>query len=407
MLKRIISCFSFLLIGLLSAHAYQGEYRIGKLSSFEHNFLTPTHVIVVGSAVKEDSDQFFRSGLARAIRIKEVYPLDQIILISSPEVVDRDDEKVFADFNINVIKFVEETFTQEKLIRELSEYKKIRSINFYGHSSPWAFKLGKKDAAFDPSSVEKQLVKIKDNFTTDAYAIFHSCNSGFNIATSMARILNIAVAGTLTSGLFERIESDGFWYKESDRHEGQYVYDNSVSFKERIDCKWSGACVRMKPSRSNYSSYWGQFDKGLGFTKFFCPKNKSMKDCEMAMANSVITFPSIKAIDLNSSLTDVKSVIFDWLCLTAKDPQYFSQCVKGIEDAIARGDDVFKSHSKDELRCDFEKCYAKVVCKDKIFGSGPRGGSCKIEGDVVTDSKQVVTEFKALLNGFKSILKSH
>ncbi len=401
MFKAIIG---FLILS--SSFAYEGEYRIGKLSEQELNLETRTHIIVVGSAVKEDSDQFFRSGLSRAQRIKEVFPNDQIILMSSPEVVDRDDEKVFTDFNINVIKFVKETFTQENFIKELSEFKKISSINFYGHSSPWAFKLGKKDSAFDPSSVEKRLEKLKGHFTSDAYAIFHSCNSGFNIATSLSRILNIPVAGTLTSGLFERVEADGFWYKESDRHDGQYVYDNAVSFNQKLDCKWSGACVRMKASRSNYSSYWGKFEQGgLSFTKFFCPKNKSMNECEIAMASSLLTFPSIKAINLNSSVNDAKSVAYDWLCQTANDTNYFLNCVNGIEEAIKRGDDVFKSHSKDELRCDFEKCYAKVVCKDKIFGSGPRGGSCKLEAEIATESKQTVTEFKAIMNGFKAILK--
>lgn len=133
----------FFIVALLSSNifSYEGEYRLGLLSNNVFNPILPTHIVIAGSAVKEDSNQFFQSALSRALRIKEVFPNDQIIIMSSPEVVGKNDDEVFADFHVNVIKTVEKTFTQERMISELAEFKKIKSINFYGHSSPWALKL--------------------------------------------------------------------------------------------------------------------------------------------------------------------------------------------------------------------------------------------------------------------------
>lgn len=401
--------FSFLILSFLTfaAHSYEGEYRLGLLGETTVDFNKVTHIIVVGSAVKEDSDQFFQSGVSRGLKYKELFPNEQVVIMSSPEVVDRDDDKVFSDFKVNVFKMVSDTFTQEKMIEELSAFTKIQSLDFYGHSSPWGFKLGKKDAAFDPSSVENRLRKLKNNFLTNAYVTISSCNSGFNISPQLSNYLELPVSGTLTSGLFERIESDGKWYKEDDYTKENYVSTNKFSFKEELDCSSTGACVRMKPSRYNYSSYWGNFvEGGLSFPKFFCNFTDTNNKCEKGMALSLFTFPSVKPISLKASKDDFKAVLFDWLCQTSKNKNYVNDCTKGIEDAVKRGDLVFKSHTSDELQCDFKSCNAKVVCKNKvIFGSGPRKGSCHLETTATSAPTNVAREYLAFLKGFELLNK--
>ena len=56
---RLLSLFAMTFMAF-SAQAYQGVTRIGlyKDSSPDNNKIT--HIIVVGSAVKEDSNQFFQ-----------------------------------------------------------------------------------------------------------------------------------------------------------------------------------------------------------------------------------------------------------------------------------------------------------------------------------------------------------
>ncbi|MCK6595423.1 MAG: hypothetical protein L6Q33_09510, partial [Bacteriovoracaceae bacterium] len=146
---------------------YRGEYRLGLYQDSILDLEKRTHIVVIGSGVKEDSDQFFQSGVARAYRLKEVYPTDQVIIMGSPEVIDRGDEVVFSDFNVNVFKTENNSLTGDRFLNELLPFKKIASINFYGHSSPWSIKLGKSDAAFDPSAHKNKLQTLKSQFLPD------------------------------------------------------------------------------------------------------------------------------------------------------------------------------------------------------------------------------------------------
>jgi hypothetical protein len=389
----------------LSAHAgfYRGETRIGL---YKDTVLDPqriTHIILVGSAVDEDSNQFFQSGVARAEKYKELWPDHQVVIMSSPEVRGADDDKVFNDFNIPVVKFVKNSFTPEVLLPELKTYTQIASLDYYGHSSPWALKLGKTDAALDPAAYEKKLRALKPNFLPDAYITLNGCNSGFIMAPDLSKFLEIPVSGALTGSLFERIESDAKWYKEADWSKENYVEINSASFNEDVACTL-GYCYRMKPSQYSYSSYWGQFKEGgLNFYKFFCNFDNSDGRCEKVMAKSLLSFPSVKSINEKSSLEDFKAVAFDYLCTTYKDKTKFTSCVNGINDAIARGDLVYQTQPGPELNCNFKTCNAKVDCKEKIFGSGPRGGTCHLIVNIQPNPTNAAQEMVSFLKGFKSL----
>lgn len=380
---------------------YRGETRIGLYQETTLDTQRVTHIIVVGSAVKEDSNQFFQSGIARAQKYKELSPDHQVVIMSSPEVRGRDDEEVFRDFNIPVIKFIDKTFTPEVLIAELRTYTKIASLDFYGHSSPWALKLGKDDAALTPSAYEKSLRALRSHFLPGSYVTLNGCNSGFSIAPDLSKYLEIPVAGSLTGTLFERVESDNLWYKEADWTPENYVTTNATSFNEDLSCAL-GLCWRMKPSQYSYASYWGQFKEGgLNFYKFFCNFENSDNRCEKAMARSLFSFPSVKAINEKSSIEDFKAVAYDYICTTYKNKNKFTECIEGINNAITRGDLVYKTHPGPELNCNFKTCNAVVACKDKIFGSGPRGGTCKLKVNVQPNPTNAAQEMVSFLTGFK------
>lgn len=383
---------------------YKGEYRLGLYQDSSLDLDKKTHLIVIGSGVKEDSDQFFQSGIARARRYKELNPENQVIIMGSPEVVDRNDEKVFSDFNINVFKVENQTFTAERFLSEITPFKKIASLDFYGHSSPWALKLGKSDAAFDPGAYKNKLATLKDNFLPEAYITLNGCNAGFSIAPELSQILEIPVSGALTGSLFERVESDGLWYKESDSKNENYVLKNDFSFSESLSCSL-GLCWRMKPSRHSYSGYWGQFEEGLSFYKFFCNFSDREK-CLKNMSRSLLSFPSVALVNLTSPKEQYEKVVFDWLCSTGKDRNYFNRCVDGIKNAIQNKSDLFESHPKSELNCSFQSCNANVVCKTKkLFGNGPKGGSCKLQADITGNGHTTVKEYKAFMKGFELLNK--
>lgn len=363
-----------------------------------------THVIVVGSAVKEDSDQFFQSGVSRAERYKELWPDHQVVFLSCPEVKGKSDQAVFDNFNIKVVKFVNDKFTGDKLIDELMQFNKLASLDLYGHSSPWGFKLGKWDAAFDPMGLTKRLLNLKRKFLPNAYVNIAGCSTGFLIAPEVSRLLELPVSGSLTSSLFERIESDGMWYKEMDRTPENYVETNSKSFNENLLCS-TGACTRMKASRFNYSSYWGVFKEGgLSFYKFFCNfENHNDGRCEKGMAKAILSFPSVHPVNENSTEKEFKEVAYDWLCSTAKNKNYFKNCVNGIEAAIARGDMIFQTHPGNELVCDFKSCKAEIICSGKVFGSGYKGGSCRLKAEINHAPSTAARELQSILVGFRAL----
>ncbi|HLE09948.1 MAG: hypothetical protein A2504_03025 [Bdellovibrionales bacterium RIFOXYD12_FULL_39_22] len=380
---------------------YSGEYRMGLFKSLILDTSKITHVIVIGSALDKDSDQFFQSGLARAQRYSELWPDHQVIIMSSPEVRKTDDETVFAAFSsVRVVSYKDKTFTDRLFISELKLFSQIASIDFFGHASPWVFKLGKMDANLDPTA-KGLLSEIKPNLMKGAYATISSCNSGFNIAPLLSAIWEIPVAGALSSSLFERYQSDGMWYKEGDLRPSLRTSTNMGSFLSPEDCAL-GLCWRMKPSRNHYSAYWGTFrEGGLSFYKFFCNFDDKDDSCEKSMATSLLSFSSVVALEERPNREDFERVVFDWLCSTGAEDSYFTQCVEGIKSAVTREDFIYKQIPGNALECDFRGCNATVVCKKKFWGDGPQGGSCHLKTSENPRPTTIVKEYLAFMRGFE------
>lgn len=377
------------------------EYIVTAIGQTSLNADKVTHVVVVGSSVNEDSDQFFQSGLIQAYKYKEMYQDHQVVVISAPDVRSTDNEEVLQKFNLPIIKYIDSTLNVYNLVSEMLFFKKIASFDYYGHSSPWAVKLAKNNGTIEPGSHKSTLEKLNSHFTNYAYATLNGCNGGFNIAPELSSVWKIPVSGSLTSTQFERLQTDGF-YKKADRTREDYVQVNDKTFTSPIDCS-VGVCWRLKTARKSYSSYWGSFkDGGLSFPKFFCNFDNSDKRCQKSMANQMISFTSMTSITLNSSLEEYKAVVFDYLCSTALNKNFFNSCVAGIKNAVANNTTTFQSHPTNALECNFKKCSASIKCKKKrFFGSGPRGGSCKVIAPVNKKPTTLVREYLAFMEGWK------
>ncbi len=380
------------------------EYRVGLFKDSVFDPKKVTHIIVVGSAMKVDSDQFFQSGLSRAHRYKEVFPSRQVVIMSTPDVVKRTDEEIFNKYKIKVVKKVNARFTASLLIKEMSAFSQIASFDFFGHSSPWALKIDDLHAPFDPSGNHNELVALRKSFIPGAYATMNGCNTGFSIAPNLSKALGIPVSGSLTSSVFERVEADGHWYKEGDKNRSNYVTSNRHSFSDKLSCAL-GVCTRMKASRHNYSSIWGHFKEGgLSFDKFFCNfADAGDGQCEKGMALSLFGFPSVEPVNLNSRESEFKKVVFDWLCSTGKSDNYFNDCANGIEAAIWRDDLVYKSHPSNELHCDFRSCNTKVTCVIDAKTNTPAAGTCKLITTTNPNPSNITREYLSLMRGFDQI----
>lgn len=406
LIEFFLGC-SFPLIAFSDSRGFPStEYRVGLYQDFLLDVNKVTHIIIVGSAVYEDSDQFFQSGLSRAQRYKELYPDQQVVIISSPNVLNTPDEEIFKKFNIIVAKKVLEKINAKNLIAELKEFSQIASLDFFGHSSPWAIKIGATNASLSPNEHFEALKRLRPQFLPSAYVTLNACNTGFYIAPDLSSILKLPVSGTLTSSMFERIGADGLWYKEEDWIKGNYTEINKFSYNQNFICA-TGLCNRMKPSRWNYNSIWGKFKEGgISFNKFFCNFNSKDKNCEKGMANSLLAFPSVMPITAKSSPQHFKRIVFDWLCSTSNDINFFKQCVDGIESAIARYDLVFKAHPVNELMCDFKSCNAKIICQKDPDGT-PLYGTCHIKTPVNPEPTNLAREFISFMNGYAELQKDN
>ncbi len=375
-------------------------YILGTLSPTPViDYAKNTHIVIAGSAVDKESDQFFQSAYLRAKMNEKLYPNHQIIILSQPEVIKASNVEVYERFNVTIVEEKEGKLTGGTLVNELNKFERIESIDFYGHSSPWAIKLGKKDAAMGTDSY---VAKLKDNFVPGAFATMNGCNGGFNIAPKLSKQWNIPVSGALTGSLFERLQIDGKWYKKADRTDGKWAKENDFNFMDPIHC-YDGGCWRMKPQRNNYSSYWGHFKEGgLSFYKFFCNYESKDGACEKAMAKSLLSFPAAQKVTKAPSRKVFEEVVFDYLCSTAKDPSYFESCKEGILKAVERGDLVYKAHPGNALKCDFKSCNATVVCKSKsrFFGGGLKAGTCRLNTQTNSKPQTITKEYLSFMKGY-------
>jgi hypothetical protein len=409
-MKKIF--WPFLLALLFCSTAFAGvtdfpsiEYRIGLYKDLVMDTSKTTHIIVVGSAQKEDSDQFFQSGLSRAQRYKDNNPDSQIVIISSPDVYNATNDEIFTRFEVTQVKRVLERFTPKNMLKEMLMFDRIASWDYFGHASAWSMKIGDVGLSFSPYDHLAALKQLREKFLPNAFVTLNACNTGFTIAPDLSEILRIPVAGALTSSVFERIESDGKWYKESDSIEKNLTDLNKISFKETVLCK-AGLCNRLKPSRSEYNSTWGHFKEGgLSFNKFFCKFTNTDKKCERGMANALLAFPSVKPISAGSSMDDFKSVAYDWLCSTNKDRNHLSACAQGIEDAIARYDLVYQEMPGNEFMCDFKSCHATVVC-DMDETNSPKLGTCHVKTPVNPEPTNLAREMISLVKGYELLKKN-
>lgn len=373
------------------------SFIVGTITEGELSPNKITHILVAGSAMGDESDQFFQSTLLRGKMYQALYPDHQVVIVSQPDVIKASQEEVFERFNVKIVATENDKLTAGQLLRVMKKFKRIASFDFYGHSSPWALRLGKKDASMYASAAFGEL---KSHFTENAYATLNGCNGGFTLAPDLAKLWGIPVSGALTGSLFERLQADGKWYKKPDRTQSEWSMENTLNFDPSQHC-YSGTCWRMKPQRNNYGSYWGSFKEGgLSFYKFFCNEAQGNDKCFKAMATSLLSYPAVGLPQAKPTWDFFEKKVFDHLCSTAKDPNFFNKCVDGIKAAVARGDRVFTAHAGNALKCDFKKCDAEVKCKKKRFGSGPRAGSCYLVTPANPKSTTLVDEYLAFKKGF-------
>jgi hypothetical protein len=307
----IFFCLSFCLSSYFSwANAY--VVTTYKNDLIRYNW--PTRILVAGEG-KEQDTQFQEVANGKALKYSELYPAEQVVLISKNESkFFNTNKKLLQSWGFFIQSEKKSTFSGEALIKELLKFKKITSIDFFTHgTAQYGLFLENNHNRFSVETLG--IEKLRGHFSEDAYIIMHGCNTGFVLAPFLSNKLDIPVSASMTSTDFQRLHSDGEYYLTSKGYfpSSDWARKNTISFNNENSCR-SGKCIRLKPDNHPYVGYWGEYtDGGLPFYKFFCLNNSS-EQCNRVMAKSLFSFIGTTNLKFNSSLAEYKKALVDFLC---------------------------------------------------------------------------------------------
>jgi hypothetical protein len=398
MFKYIVS----VLVGVMLSNA-QASYIVASFNSDELDTNKPTRVLLVGQG-DELKLLFQEVATAKAIKYKEQYPEDQILLIAVNE-KDVGSEWALKKWGFTLHNIDRRTLDGKEFLKITVPFKKIRSLDIFSHSSA-QFGVHLEGHGNRLNLNTKNIENLRPNFMKDAYAYLHGCNTGFNLAPYLSNVWGIPVAGSMTSTNFQRLHSDGHFYlsEEGFAPNSAWATENSLSFNETMNCK-KGTCQRLKPDNTPYVGWWGAYrEGGLPFYKFFCVRN-SAEDCKRVMAKSMLSHSLIVDLKKNSSLEEYKKGIVDFLCPISSKKDLRGECQAKLDEALVTQDKTYNPFSRPQVECDFKGCKAEITC-DKIFFKGvDKPGTCELKNLATSPATTLVREYKAYLDAYKYLAK--
>jgi hypothetical protein len=358
-----------------------------------------TRILIVGDS-DELGTQPLKAAASRARRYAELYPNDQIVLFVTKENPDAAimsvgatmvEEEPFPNVTLSDLR----RLSGSKLVSAMDRFVSIASIDFYGHSSPFAAltEASGSDRSLSASAPSNMRI-LADNFARDRnpYVTLNGCNGGVHTAPELSRLWRLPVSGALTASNFQVLMDDSRWYPDDPGRappDVHVVRKNSLSYREGAPACSTGACLRMKPEDAPYWGVWSSsdigFQFGLNYYKFFCdyPNADSDGSCARGMTTSLYAFPSVKAIDAASSEADVRTVLGDYFCNAAKDPTWFERCTTGLFAALESGAafSPMKGANDYSLECDFAGCEQSFRCDVDENGTPQKGSCVWVNGD--------------------------
>jgi hypothetical protein len=395
MLKVIL----FLLSSLVLTEA--NAFLITNFKQRGVNFDLPTRVLVAGGGEKLGT-QFQEVAAAKALRYRDQNADYQIIFITAEE-KDLDNRSYLKRWGFNIQDEKRSNFDGESLLKELVKFKQIASVDIFSHSSAqYGIHLDSKTNRLNLNT--KGLEKLKGHLMKDAYAYLHGCNAGFNLAPFLSNTWEIPVVAAMTSTNFQKLHNDGDFYLNEEGYypNSDWALINSKSFYAPVACR-EGACLRLKPDNHPYVGFWGEYrEGGLPFYKFFCLKN-STQDCKRVMAKSLLSFTGTNSLRTTSTLAEYKKVVLDFLCPISAKRDLRKECEENLESSLVTGDETYNPFSGRQVECNFQSCKAEIRCKKIIIAGIAKPGTCELINNFEGKATTLVREYKAYLEGFKSL----
>jgi hypothetical protein len=390
---------SLLLLCLLATQA--NAYLITNFKANEIDYNLPTRLLIAGDG--HDLGTLFQEvAKAKALKYRELNPTYQIVFITYEE-KDYDDKQLLKNWGFNLQRSIRSSFDGDEFLEQAVKFNKLASVDFFSHSSAQhGIHLGGGTHRLDLGT--KGLEALKGHFMKDAFVFLHGCNTGFYMAPFLSRKWEVPVAGSMTSTNFQKLHSDGNFYLNESQYapNSDWATVNNLSFLEEQKCR-DGACLRLKPVNQPYVGFWGEYrDGGLPFYKFFCIKN-SNQDCERVMAKSLLSFVGAKPLNTNSTFENYKKNVLDFLCPISAKRDIRRECEENLENALVTGDETYNPFSDEMVQCNFQSCEAEITCKKIFIIQSMKPGTCVLTNNFKGKATTLVREYKAYLQGFKSL----
>lgn len=395
MFKSLLVLIALLAITLSSAHA---DYHVAVYKSSSIDVNKPTRLLLAGNG--DDLGLLFQEvGKAKAMKYNELNSDEQIVFVAIKE-KGLDSEASLVRYGFKVVRNERASLDGVEFVNMALAFKKILSLDIFSHSSAqFGIHLDGRENRLNTKT--KGLEKLKSNFTKDAFVYLHGCNSGFNLAPFMANTWGVPVAGSMTSTNFQKLHADGNFYlsEEGFAPNSDWSETNTLSYDTETNCS-KGACQRLKPDNTPYVGFWGAYrEGGLPFYKFFCPKNSS-ETCLKALANSLLSHTLIVNLKRDSSLSDYKKAVVDFLCPVSSKKDLRGECAAKLEEALITQDYTYNPFSRPQVECDFNSCKVEISCDKVLFTGLPKPGTCELKNKSQGKATTLVREYKAYLDAY-------
>lgn len=350
-----------------------------------------THILVAGRG-SELATLFQSAAASKSVKLQELYPQDQIVLLSYNELGEQQNAAKLRGWGFQIVSLNNNLFTKQRLVADLARFRKIASLELFTHTS--ALAGAQLEGQAYRISQDDDISNLRGNFTADSFIYLHGCNSGFNLAPAWSSMLEVPVAGSLTYTGFQKLHTNGEFYPYEDalKPDGEWSPVNALSFPQTRDCV-GGGCLRMKPDNSPYVGGWGDYNDGGGlpFYKFFCVKSSKTR-CLKAMAESLFGLLGKKDFNFKSSAAEYNQLLLEFFCpISAKRP-IREACVRDLPAAAARNQ-VYNPFQGKLLTCNFRKCQFEIRCAETA-------ASCRLFNPLPS-SNAVVDEYRTYLRAYQ------
>lgn len=395
---------SIIFFGCTQAHAiYAAIYKESKKNL---NLERPTHILV-STEGQELANLPYEAALTQALYLKKQHPTDQVIVISDFDLKNQALNQL-SIWNLDLVFYSRSqnpalvTLSSFSLVSYMKQYSKIKSFHIYGHSNiPYGARLFRQFRFGRFESDFKELAKLRNNFTENAYAILSGCNSGWSLSVRLSEIWQIPVAGSFTGTEFEKLGNDKNFHLNTNK---QITFAKSNS---NYPC-YRGGCIRQVPQNTIYNGHYGSYkNPTLNYLKFFCKGMTNIEKCYRGMATSALDSINVYTNKFQKiSAQDYKNMISDILCRSPETGTR-NQCfhfLNSLGDRNSSRTDFFMNSKYGQLDANFEGHEGISNC---IKVDGKEDLECSItvsSRDKPTDT--LAREFEAYNFGFNLLKKT-